>query len=363
MPDHAAFMRRALDLARRGWGSVQPNPLVGAVVVRDGEVIGTGYHAEYGGPHAEVHALREAGESARGATLYITLEPCAHTGKTPPCTDAIIAAGVGEVVYAVADPDPRAAGGADRLRRAGIRVTAGIEREAARTLNAAFFHRHEQRTAFVAVKLAVSLDGRIAEGAGRRTDLTGVPARAAVHYLRSGYDAIVIGTRTALVDDPLLTVRDAPVRVQPARVVLDTHARLPLTSRLVATAAASRVCVVCACDAPADRVAALEDAGVRVLRVPRDGERLDLAAACTTLAADGVSSLFVEGGGILASALIARDLVHRVHLFIAPVFLGTAGVPGFELPRPPGSSWRRVELEQLGDDALLTFDAVAAAAA
>ncbi|MBR9989290.1 MAG: bifunctional diaminohydroxyphosphoribosylaminopyrimidine deaminase/5-amino-6-(5-phosphoribosylamino)uracil reductase RibD, partial [Gemmatimonadetes bacterium] len=277
--DHAAHMRRALELAQRGWASAAPNPMVGAVVVRDGRSVGEGFHQVYGGPHAEVNALREAGGTARGATLYVTLEPCAHDGKTPPCVDAIIEAGIAEVVYASGDPNPQGRGGADRLRDAGLNVIEGVERDAARALNAAFFHIHESGPPFVALKLAMSLDAGIAKAPGVHTALTGPAALQAMHRLRSGFDAILIGIGTALADDPLLTVREAPVKRQPVRIVADTGARLPLESRLVQTVGEAPVWVMCADDAPHERIAALEHEGVRILRVPRDGDRIDLRRA------------------------------------------------------------------------------------
>ncbi|HEX2165614.1 MAG TPA: bifunctional diaminohydroxyphosphoribosylaminopyrimidine deaminase/5-amino-6-(5-phosphoribosylamino)uracil reductase RibD [Longimicrobiales bacterium] len=354
--DHAAHMRRALELARRGWGSVHPNPLVGAVLVRDGAVVGEGFHAEYGGPHAEVVALREAGEAARGATLYVTLEPCAHHGKTPPCVDAIIAAGVARVVYAVADPNTRARGGAQRLMDAGVEVMAGVERDAARALNAQFFHLHEVGSPYVALKLAMSLDAGIAKAPGVQTSLTGPAALAAMHALRSGYDAILIGINTALTDDPLLTVRHAPVRKPPVRLVADTHARLPLESKLVQTVSEAQVWVLCAEDAPQDRVAALGKAGVRVLRVPRDREHIDIGHALETLAEEGIQSIFAEGGAKLAASLLALEAVQRMYIFLAPLFLGPGAVPAFGLAQPEQDRWRCTSTEWHGSDVLVTMD-------
>lgn len=354
--DDAAWMRRALALAQRGWGHAQPNPLVGAVLVSDGIVVGEGWHEVYGGPHAEVQALRAAGTAARGATLYVTLEPCAHHGRTPPCADAVAAAGVAEVVYAIADPHAAARGGADRLRQAGVRVRDGVERDAARRLNAAFLHIHGRGGPFVALKLAVSLDGGIAARAGERTDLTGAAARAETHRLRGGYDAVLVGSGTALVDDPLLTVRHADARRQPARVVIDTDARLPPTSRLATTVRTAPVYDVCAHDAPGARTAALEASGVRVLRAPRSDGGLDLHAVLDALRDAGLNSIFAEGGAVLGTALIAGHHVQRLHLFIAPRFLGTGAVRAFTLPAPLTDGWRAGDAQLFGDDALLTFD-------
>jgi diaminohydroxyphosphoribosylaminopyrimidine deaminase / 5-amino-6-(5-phosphoribosylamino)uracil reductase len=349
-------MRRALELARRGWGSVHPNPLVGAVVVRDDAVVGEGFHEEYGGPHAEVIALGNAGDAARGATLYVTLEPCAHHGKTPPCVDAIIAAGISRVVYAAADPNTRARGGAQRLQEAGMEVIADVERDAARALNAQFFHLHEAGSPFVSLKLAMSLDAGIAKEPGVQTSLTGPAAIAAMHGLRSGYDAILVGINTALIDDPLLTVREAPVRKPPVRVIADTDARLPLDSKLVQTLDEAQVWVLCAEDAPQDRIAALANAGVRVLRVPRDREHIDIRHALKTLAEEGIQSIFAEGGAKLAASLLAADAVQRMYIFLAPLFLGPGAVPAFGLARPEQDRWRCTSTEWHGSDVLVTMD-------
>src|SRR4051812_28976138 len=203
------YMRRALDLARRGWGQTAPNPMVGAVVVRDGEVVGEGYHARFGEEHAEVAALREAGDRARGATLFVTLEPCAHHGKTPPCADAVIAAGVKRVLMAIADPNPQAAGGAERLRAAGVDVDVGMEASEARELNAAFLHAFTSNRPWLILKLATSLDGAIADGARQHGTagrwLTGEEARRDVHHMRAGVDAVAVGVGTVIADDPMLT--------------------------------------------------------------------------------------------------------------------------------------------------------------
>jgi diaminohydroxyphosphoribosylaminopyrimidine deaminase / 5-amino-6-(5-phosphoribosylamino)uracil reductase len=230
-------MRRAITLAEQGWGQTAPNPMVGAVVVREGAIVGEGWHTRYGEAHAEVEALRSAGERARGATMFVTLEPCNHHGRTPPCTEAILAAGIRRVVIAVADPNPVAAGGAERLREGGVDVAIGLGEKSARELNAAFFHSFAVDRPFVQLKLALSLDGAMADHTRHQGWLTGDQARMEVHRLRAGADAVAVGIGTALADDPLLTVRGfTPPRVPPVRVVFDTSARLPLTSRLVQTA-------------------------------------------------------------------------------------------------------------------------------
>lgn len=353
-----AWMREALALAELGWGRVHPNPLVGSVVVAGGEVVGTGYHAEFGGPHAEVVALDAAGHRARGATLYVTLEPCAHHGKTPPCTDAIIAAGVARVVIAAPDPNPVAQGGAERLRGAGIDVVIGVEKEAARAQNAVFFHRMECGRPFVALKYALTLDAQLAESPDRPTKITGPASVAETHRLRAGFDAIMVGSGTAQADDPLLTVRgDLRPRVAPLRVVVDTWARLSPGARLVETIDTAPLVVLCAEDAPSERRVALERAGAAVVAVPRGEGGLDLPAALDRLGEMGVHSIFCEGGGVLGARLLEEEVVDRLYLFYAPKLLGKDAVPAF-----PGTfeamaeGWRRQRLEPFGDDFLVVYD-------
>jgi diaminohydroxyphosphoribosylaminopyrimidine deaminase/5-amino-6-(5-phosphoribosylamino)uracil reductase len=351
------WMQRALALAQRGWGRVAPNPLVGCVLVRDGVLIGEGWHTEYGRPHAEVEALRTAGEAARGATAYVTLEPCGHFGKTPPCTSALIDAGVARVVFAAADPNPKAAGGASILRNAGIDVLGGVEEGAARDQNFAFLHAHSPQGAarpFVALKLALTLDARIADRDGRSVWITGDAARAEVHRLRAGFDAVAVGIGTALADDPLLTVRgDVAPRVPAARVVFDRRLRLPVDAQLVRTADEAPVIVVCGTSADADRRARLEAAKIRVLAA--DG----LTAGLAALRAEGIRSLFVEGGARIASALLDAEVVDRLYLFYAPLMLGGEGRGGFDSISSPtidqARRWRRLETRSFGEDTLITL--------
>jgi len=350
-------MKRALVLAERGWASTRPNPMVGAVVVRDGVVVGEGWHAEYGGPHGEVVALDAAGERARGATLYVTLEPCNHQGRTPPCTDAVLRSGVARVVIAAQDTNPVARGGLERLRAAGIEVVSGVEADAARALNAAFFHYHERQTTFTVLKLALSLDGRLSAQSGERTAITGPAANAAVQSLRAGFDAILIGAGTARADDPLLTARGTPQpRTQPLRIIVDSRARLATSSRLVRTAREVPVVVFCTTDAPEPAVAALEGAGVRVRRVASRAGRVDLRAVLRALYDDGVHALLCEGGGMMAAELLTLGLVERLQLFVAPRFLGAAGTPAFPLAAPPANAWRLVRQRAHGDDVELVYD-------
>lgn len=354
--DDRRWMRRAIALAANGWGRAAPNPLVGCVVVRDGAVVGEGWHTGYGAPHAEVEALRAAGERARGATAYVSLEPCSHWGQTPPCTDALADAGIGRVVFGGFDPNPKAAGGGEVLRSRGMEVAGGVEASAVRDQNAAFYHAHSPAGAarpFVALKLAMSLDARIADRGGRSAWITGDDARQEVHRLRAGFDAVAVGVGTAVADDPLLTVR-GPVapRVPPARVVFDRTLRLPLASRLVASAADVPVVAVCGAGADDERRAALEAAGVRV--VAADGLEAQLRAVREA----GIASVFVEGGSVLASVLLAADAVDRMHLFYAPVLLGPDGAAPFGgIASPPLADavrWRRLETRAFGADTLVT---------
>ncbi len=313
-PAERAAMERALELARRGWGRVAPNPLVGAVVLQGGAVVGEGYHAEYGGPHAEVVALEAAGERARGATLVVNLEPCAHHGKTPPCVEAIVAAGVARVVAAIRDPDPQARGGAGVLRGRGVDVAFGLLAEAAAALNVRFlFAREQAERPFVALKLATSIDGRIADAQGSSRWVSGEAAREYVHWLRAGFDAIAVGGTTALGDNPELTVR-GPVtpRKPPVRVVFDRRAMLN------------------------------ETVGLRMLREA------------------GIQSVLCEGGGALGAKLLADGLVDRFYWVQAPVWLGEGAVAAF--PGVPAAllaearRWVPVERRALGSDTLLVLD-------
>lgn len=320
----ARFMRRALSLAERGAGYVAPNPMVGAVVVKDGRVIGEGWHATYGTDHAEVVALKAAGEQARGATLYVTLEPCNHTGNTPPCVNAIVAAGIKRVVFAIDDPNPIAQGGADALRAAGIEVESGVLAAAATELNQPFLFAARGATRpWVTLKLALSLDGAVVDASRERGWLTGPRARKAVHFMRARADAIGIGIGTALADDPLLTVREAPApRVTPTRVVFDRAARLPLDSQLVKSAGSSPL-IVLAAGRSLSREKALAAAGVDVVQAA------DIPAALTALRERGIRHLLVEGGAVVASALMAASLVDRLIIIQAPVILGRDAINAF----------------------------------
>ncbi|HET9440799.1 MAG TPA: bifunctional diaminohydroxyphosphoribosylaminopyrimidine deaminase/5-amino-6-(5-phosphoribosylamino)uracil reductase RibD [Longimicrobiales bacterium] len=349
------FLHAALRLAEKGWGRVQPNPLVGAVIVVDKEIVGAGYHGEYGGPHAEVEALQAAGEQARGATLYVTLEPCAHYGKTPPCTDAIIAAGVKRVVYGARDPHHLAQGGAEVLRNAGIEVKGDMEAAFVRAQNAPFFKLHERGGCYVALKLAMSLDARLTRVRGEREQVTSDVANQEVHRLRSGFDGVMVGTNTARIDDPQLTVRlaRAPIR-PPARIIIDTHATLSPQSRLVQTLAEAPVVVICGETA---ETTALTSAGVGVITVPTEHDHVDLKQALEQLAAAGIYSVLCEGGATLGAALLEADLVERIYAFVAPEIFGQGGTPAFPLENPLiGGRFELQRIAKRGRDALLMLD-------
>ena len=353
MSRDSAFMRRALELAQRGWGQTAPNPMVGAVVVRDGKIVGEGYHARFGEDHAEVSALRNAGERARGAAVYVTLEPCTHTGKTPPCTDALIASGVARVICAVRDPNPVAAGGLARLAARGIAVTDGIEEEAARELNASFFHALRSERPWVTLKLAMSLDGAIADAQGNSRWITGEASRREVHHLRAGQDAIAVGIGTAIADDPSLTVRDAPApRVAPRRIVFDRHARLPQTSALARTARSTPTIVIVQ-SADTIRTAELESAGVIVMHAA------SLRKALLELRKIQVRSILVEGGARLAGAFLDATLVDRLVIFQAPVILGAGAIGAFAQTSSVGlaaaARFGILEQRTVGDDSMTVY--------
>lgn len=325
------YLERARVLARRGWGFVHPNPLVGCVLVREGRVVGEGHHGEFGGPHAEVVALDAARSEAEGATAYVTLEPCAHHGKTPPCTEALLRAGVRRVVYGAADPGDASGGGGARLRAAGLDVTGPVWDEGiARAENPSFFHWARRGSPFLALKLALSLDGRIAAGPGVRTRITGADADRDVHRLRSGFDALMVGAGTARADDPRLTVRLVPPgRIPPRRIVLDPSASLSPGAALFGDAAQAPVHVFTRRDAREDEMERLECAGAHVHPVEAAGGHLDLDAVVEVCREVGIRSILCEGGARLAGSLLREDRVGRVYLYLAPRTLGERGVPAF----------------------------------
>jgi diaminohydroxyphosphoribosylaminopyrimidine deaminase/5-amino-6-(5-phosphoribosylamino)uracil reductase len=351
------FMTRALWHAARGRGRTTPNPMVGAVVVTpEGIVVGTGYHAAAGAPHAEVVALEAAGARARGATLYVTLEPCCHWGRTGPCVERIVAAGIARVVAAVEDPDPRVAGGGLRyLREHGVAVTVGPGRAAAVRLNAPYFTVARRGRPWVVLKVALSLDGRVAARPGVRTALTGPSAARVIHWQRAAVDAIAVGSETVRVDDPLLTPRGA-YRARPlVRVVFDRFLRTPPTARLLSTLDAGPVIMVVAqsgLEAHPDRARALEAAGAQLLvtRTP------DVAEALARLVPLGVHEVLVEGGVGLHRATWRAGVVDRVDAWITPVVIGPEGVPWLAADELSLAGLRDVRVEWHGSDVRVVGD-------
>ena len=325
-------MQNALNLATGGAGWVSPNPLVGCVLVREGEIVGRGYHQRFGGPHAEIHALREAGDRARGATLYVTLEPCCHTGKTPPCTDAILESRVERVIVAMRDPNPRVdGGGLARLENAGVEVTVGVCEAAARKLNEAFIKHITSRQPFVTSKSAISVDGKIATRSGSSRWITGEAARAVGHQMRHASDAIMVGIGTALQDDPQLTTRipGQPVS-NPLRVVVDSSLRLSPGARVADVAEDRRTLVATTRQAADSKAQALRERGVEVIGLPAQSDgRVDLGTLCKVLGEQGIASLLVEGGAALTAALLEQRLVDKMVFFVAPKIIGGDGVSVF----------------------------------
>jgi diaminohydroxyphosphoribosylaminopyrimidine deaminase/5-amino-6-(5-phosphoribosylamino)uracil reductase len=354
----AHYMARALELARKGLYSTHPNPRVGCVIVRDGQVVGEGWHVRAGEPHAEVHALRQAGELARGACAYVTLEPCSHHGRTPPCAEALVNAGVARVVAAMQDPNPQVAGqGLKRLADAGIEVSSGVLEAEARALNPGFLKRMEHGLPYVRVKLAMSLDGRTAMASGESQWITGPPARSAVQRLRARSSVVLTSAESVIADNARMTVRGEELGLDaentvlalarpPLRVLIDGRLRLPLEAAfyqagpaLVATAAAHD-----------ERYA---QAGLELLRLPTQEGRVDLRALLRELAARGVNEVLVEAGPGLAGAFAQSGLVDEYQLFIAGKFLGSSARPLLEWPLARMSeapALKITEMRAVGDD-------------
>jgi len=326
------FMQLALTLGRRGQGRTWPNPAVGAVVVKDGVIVGRGWTQASGRPHAEPEALKRAGEAARGATLYVTLEPCSHVGKSPPCVDAVIAAGIARVVSAIEDPNPEVAGGGHaKLRAAGIAVDVGFNAAEAAHDHAGHFRRIRDHRPHVILKLAVSADDRIGAAGHKPVAITGEAAKTRVHLLRAQCDAILVGIGTVLADDPVLTCRLPGMEAHsPVRVVLDRNLRIPGTSRLVQSARETPLWVMTSGLSEAPAAMKLGAAGAQVIRVGAMPPRLDLAAVLHALSATGISRLMVEGGARVASSFVSAGLVDEVWLLRGPQAVGADGVPALD---------------------------------
>lgn len=319
------YMSLALELAVKGRGRVEPNPMVGAVLVKDGEIVGKGYHHIFGGAHAEIHAINEGGENGKGATLYVSMEPCAHFGKTAPCADAIIRAGITKVVAAVADPNPVTAGrGIQKLKDAGIDIQIGVLEHQARRLNAPFFKLMQKGIPYVIAKWAMSLDGKIATYTGESKWITSEESRRYVHKIRGQVDGILVGINTVLRDDPLLTCRTEGGR-NPRRIIIDSNALLPLNSRLLNTINESEVVVAVNKNAPVERIEKLRQLGCRVIQTCNSLDRVDLKELFYRLGEMELTNILVEGGSRVITSFFEERLVDKVMVFIAPIIIGGKG--------------------------------------
>lgn len=361
--DGERWMRAALALGARGLGTTWPNPAVGCVLTRGGAVVGRGWTMPGGRPHAETEALRRAGDAARGATAWVSLEPCDHHGETPPCSRALIDAGIARCVFAMRDPDPRVAGkGAARLRAAGIDVVEGVCAEEAAAVHRGYVLHRAAGRPLVTWKVASTLDGRIAARGGDSRWITGETARARAHLLRARHDAVLVGVRTALADRPRLTCRLPGLESRsPVRAVMDSRLRSPPDAPLLADGGGAWF--LCRADIDPARIAAFERRGAVALPVAPDGDGVSMTAALAALAERGVTRLLVEGGGRVAASLLRAGLVDRIEWFRAPLAIGGDGVPAiapFGVDRVAGAPrFRRVALRRLGDDVQESYDAAA----
>jgi diaminohydroxyphosphoribosylaminopyrimidine deaminase/5-amino-6-(5-phosphoribosylamino)uracil reductase len=355
------FMLRALKLAARGTGTVHPNPLVGAVIVKDGKTVGEGWHQKPGTPHAEILAIRNAGTRAKGAHLYVNLEPCSHFGRTPPCVDAIARAGIVRIVAGCGDPNPEVNGkGFEILRKAGLEVNVGLFEERAKELNRAFLHFVENGTPFVTLKLASTLDGRIATRSGESRWITGERSRRSVHRLRAQADAVLTGVGTVLKDDPRLTVRVSGTANQPVRIVLDPSLKTPVESNLVKGADDGRTLIVVGNGVPEHQIVPMAERGVRFIRLPVGKGWFSRAQLSEALVEQGIIHLMVEGGGRTAAWFVRQRSVQRFEIYFAPILLGEEGMPSMgslevgSLADAP--SFSIVRSRRLGEDLHITAD-------
>jgi len=325
MTDHE-YMKQALLLAEKGTGHVNPNPLVGSIIVKNGKIIGEGYHEKYGEPHAEVNAINSLKESARGATIYVTLEPCAHVGKTPPCVDAVIGSGVARVVVASLDPNPLVAGRSiKKMKEAGIEVVIDILKEEANQLNAVFFHYITTKTPYVVMKYAMTTDGKIATYTGKSRWITSQKARRRVHEDRNRYSAIMVGVGTVIADDPMLDCRIEGGR-NPIRIICDTHLRTPLSSKIVTTAKKIPT-MIATSSTDVLKINELIEKGCQILPISTESERIDLKLLMTLLGERGIDSIFLEGGATLNASALEAEIVNKVQTYIAPKLFGGSSAP------------------------------------
>ncbi|MCW8133158.1 MAG: bifunctional diaminohydroxyphosphoribosylaminopyrimidine deaminase/5-amino-6-(5-phosphoribosylamino)uracil reductase RibD [Planctomycetota bacterium] len=364
MPDHEKCMKQALELAANGRGWTSPNPVVGAVVVKNGKVVGKGWHRRFGEAHAEVHALDAAGKKAKGAVLYVTLEPCNHFGKTPPCVDAILKAGVKTVVLGTRDPHEKAAGGIKALQKKKVKVVEGVLEKQCRRLNAAFFKFVRTGQPLVSAKWAMTADGKIATARGDSKWITSPRARAFAHLLRGRHDAVLVGIGTVLTDAPLLTCRLGLERPeqghwQPRRVILDSQARMPLDAPLWTAENGGPIVIVTSSDAPIDRVKALKDKGAEIVSLFSKDGRLPIPEVLKALVKLGVMSVYVEGGAEVLGSFLDERVVDRAYVFVAPKIVGgregVTAVRGRGVERVSDSQELRVTgLKRLGDDVMIS---------
>ncbi len=328
-------MLLAIELAEKGLGRTSPNPIVGAVIVRDGRILGQGYHRRAGTPHAEINAISDAGDDCRGATIYVTLEPCNHTGKTPPCSRAVLAAGIDRVVIGMADPNPIAEGGADFLQAQGLAVECGVLEDECRQLNYPFLKHVTTGLPWLVMKAGMSLDGKISRERGFGGPITGSESKKRVHQLRDRLDAILIGIGTALIDDPSLTTRLGIEGRDPLRVILDSELRLPLYAKMIAQDSYAETWLFCDQQASREQQEKLEQVGVVVQRVESDAQgQLILTQVLERLGKEGICSVLVEGGAAVHGSFLRFGLVDQVFLFTAPWFIGDTGTPviaGYEI--------------------------------
>ncbi|NLO22675.1 MAG: bifunctional diaminohydroxyphosphoribosylaminopyrimidine deaminase/5-amino-6-(5-phosphoribosylamino)uracil reductase RibD [Syntrophomonadaceae bacterium] len=355
------YMQRAIELASLAQGRTSPNPLVGAVIVKDGKIIGEGYHKKAGTPHAEIHALTAAGSASRGATLYVSLEPCCHHGRTPPCTEAIIEAGIKRVVIATLDPNPKVAGGGlQKLQEAGIDAEFGLLQQAARELNEVFFKYIQKGLPFVALKTAMTLDGKIAASSGDSRWITGPEARQYVHHLRNTYDAIMVGIGTVLADNPQLNTRlNEGNGRDPLRIIIDNQLKLPLGSIIACSSREQPSLVFCGTDIDEHKAAELTHLGVEIIKIELEHGLVPLHQVLTILAQREISSILVEGGAEINASLVEQGLVDKFYWFIGPKIIGgrkalsPVGGTGFELMRE-AMDLTIQDIKQLGRDILIT---------
>ena len=326
----ARWMERAMHLAKKGWGTTNPNPLVGAVIIKAGRKIGEGFHEKPGEPHAEVMALNDAGDESKGADMYVTLEPCSHYGRTPPCVESINRAGIARVIVSMTDPNPQVAGsGIRRLKEAGIEVVLGVLEDDAKELNEIFIHFITQKTPYLIYKAAMSLDGKTASNSGHSRWITGEKARQHVHWTRQRVSGIMIGIGTLIQDNPQLTVRDLPVPpVHPQRIVVDSRGKIPLTSHLLEDVTVAKTLVATTEAMKLETEMKLVERGVEVIRVVSNNGRVDLSALFKKLGERDIDSILLEGGGTLAESALKSGLINRIMIYVAPKLIGGKNAPG-----------------------------------